>query len=242
MNTKSLFTKAVLTAGAIGVLAGAGATAASAATTPAHQGRPVTAVTQIIQRYDGGGKGNWAYDGTKASPMVRTLTLNYLGKSTDPAMAATPYMYNALITDKGTFKDIPGAFTPNQGGRYLNDVLRPNQVSGPVSGYGQFGVFYASQKAHNGLVPTVLRGTLVNSMYPSSTWPELAFPQGTTFSGVSESVYDYNYSAVPFTHYVVKTVHGKHVIVKVTGFKQHWEDSSFNNDGQLVRDGNILGR
>jgi hypothetical protein len=230
---------AVITAGVPATLLAATAGSASAAT---HH--PLTSTTRIVNRLDGGGNGPWAYDSFR-----RTLTLNYLGKVTaaqiaaNPSLATTPYMYNAAIQDKGTFRDIPGAFTPNQGGRYLDKHLRPGQVTGPMSGYGQFGVFYASAKAHNGLVPSVLRGALLNSSYPSSTWPELAFAPGTTFAAgsVNESVYDYTYQAVPFIHYVVKTVNGKHVIVKVTGFKQHWEDSSFNGDGQLVRDGNIVG-
>jgi len=243
MNTKSLLTKAVLTAGALGVLATAGATAASAATTPAHQGRPVTAVTKIVDRLDGGGNGPWAYDSFK-----RVLTENYLGKVTPEMVAANPaltpylgmYMYNAQVTDTGTFKDMPGAFTPNQ--YRAGQHLRPVQVSGPMSGYGQWGVFYASQKAHNGLAPSLLRGAKVNSLYPSNDWPKLAFPNGTIFAGYNgETAYDYNYQAVPFTRYVVKTVNGKHVIVKVTGFRQHWEDSAFNGDGQFRADGNILG-
>jgi hypothetical protein len=55
--------------------------------------------------------------------------------------------------------------------------------------------------------------------------------------------YDYSYQAVPFTRYVVKTDPKTHkpVIVKVTGYRQHWEDSSSNGDGQLKADGNILG-
>lgn len=197
---------------------------------------PLVSTTKITNRLDGGGNGPWAND-----TMQRTLSLNYLGKSTDPAHAATPFMYNAQIQDKGTFRDIPGAFTPDQGGRFLGKHLRPVQVSGPMSGYGQFGLFYASAKAHNGLVPTALRGNAVNALYPSSTWPELAFPSGTTFSGVNEAAYDYSYSAVPTVKYVVKMVNGKRTIVAVHGFKQHWEDSSWNGDGQLVRDGNIMG-
>ena len=106
----------------------------------------------------------------------------YLGKSADPAHTAAPYMYYATISDTGTFRDMPGALTPNQGGHNAGKHLRPGQVSGPMSGFGQWGVFYASAKAHKGLAPSVLKGK-VNDAYPSSTWPELAFPAGTTFAG-----------------------------------------------------------
>ena len=48
--------------------------------------------------------------------------------------ALTPYVgmyqYNAQVHDKGTFKDMPGAFTPNQD--RARQHLRPVQVSGPV--------------------------------------------------------------------------------------------------------------
>jgi hypothetical protein len=165
----------------------------------------------------------------------------YLGKSSDPAHATAPFMYWAQVSDTGTFRDVPGALTPNQGGHNAGRVLRPGQVTGPMTGSGQWGLFYASSKAHNGLAPTVLKGVKLNALYPSSTWPELAFPVGTTFVGLAESWYDYNYQAVPFTKHVVKTINGKKVIVKVTGFRQHWEDAAFNGDGQLPRDGNILG-
>ena len=48
---------------------------------------------------------------------------------------------------------------------------------------------------------------------------------------------------MPFTKYVVKTDPKTHkkVIVKVTGYRQHWSDTSLNGDGQLPPDGNILG-
>jgi hypothetical protein len=226
----------IITAATIAAITGVGLGAVATSASAATHAKPVISHTRIINRLDGGGNGPWAND-----TFNRTLTVNYLGKSIDPAHADAPYMYNAQISDAGSFRDLPGAFTPNQGGHNLGKHLKPVQVSGPMSGYGQFGMFYASNKAHNGLVPTSLRGNLVNSLYPSSTWPELAFPAGTTFVGVNEAVYDYNYQAVPSTKYVVNTVNGKRVIVTVHGFKQHWEDSAFNGDGQLQRDGNITG-
>jgi hypothetical protein len=224
---------------AAGIPLGLAASSASAAT---HH--PLTATTKIVNRLDNGGNGPWAHD-----TMTRTATVNFLGKVTQAMVDANPalapylgtFMYNGSIQDKGTFKDIPGAFAPNQSGHNLGKHLRPTQVSGPMTGSGYWGVFYASQKAHNGLVPQQLRGAHLNSLYPSSVWPELFFPAGTTFQGVNEGAYDYNYQAVPHTKYVVKTVNGKRVIVKVIKFAQHWEDSSWNNDGQLPRDGQILG-
>jgi hypothetical protein len=232
VNRLKKYALAGLTAAvAAGVPATLAASSASAAVRP-----PVTASTQIVNRADNGGHGIWAHDS-----FTRKLVLNYLGKSTDPLHAAAPFMYNALIQDKGTFTDIPGRFTPDQGGNDLGKHLRVIQVSGPMSGYGQFGLFYASARAHNGLVPTVLRGEHLNSLYPSPTWPELAFPTGTTFVGVGEAAYDYNYQAVPFTKHTAKLVNGKWVIVTTHGYRQHWEDSSWNGDGQLGGKNNIIG-
>jgi cyclic lactone autoinducer peptide len=219
--------------------------AASASTTATHQPKPVEAITTIVGRDDSGGGGTWAKDN-----FTRDLKVYYLGRSTDPAHAAAPYMYYATVSDNGTFRDLPGQLTPNQGGRYQGTELRDGQVSGPMSGFGQWSLFYASQKAHNGLAPAHLGSAISNlPAYSSVTWPELAFPSGTVFTGpdgqaadaMNEISWGYDYQAVPFTKFVVKTVNGKKVIVKVTGFRQHWSDTALNGDGQLPRDGNILG-
>jgi hypothetical protein len=253
MNTKSLLTKAALTAGAVGILAGAGATAASAATTPAYHGHSstVTAVTRLINRNDGGGGPNpWAYD-----TMTRTLAVTSLGKVTiTPAMvtansALAPYLgqvmyqYDATLHDVGTFKDIPGQLTPNQGGRYLGDVLKPTQVSGPMSGYGDFGLFYSTAKVNsprtfaNEGVPIRLKNGQ-NTAYPSYTWPELAFPAGTSFVGVNEFDFGYVYQ-VPATVRTV-VIHGVKHVIRTRA--QNWADTAANGDGQLQHDGNITGR
>jgi len=66
-------------------LTGAAATVVPlAAMTPAEQAKvapkPLVAKTLLHNRLDSGGKGYWAYDN-----FTRTLTLTYLGKSTDRA-------------------------------------------------------------------------------------------------------------------------------------------------------------
>jgi hypothetical protein len=238
--------RTIITAGlTLAIAGGAAATTAGAASAATHPAKPVEAITKIVNRADNGGGGQWANDS-----YTRTLDLYYLGKSTNTAMAATPFMYWAKVTDTGTFRNLPGQLAPNQGGKYAGVQMKAGQVSGPVAGAGQWGVFYASAKAERGLAPRMLKGNALNAQYPSATWPELAFPVGTTFSGVNESAYDYLYQAVPFTKYVVKTVHGqpvldpkthKPVLIKITGFKQTWRDASYNGDGQLRADGQILG-
>jgi hypothetical protein len=244
---KSLLTKALLSAGAFAVLAGSAGTLATSAASAATHPAPLTAVTKITNRLDGGGGGSWAYDS-----FARNLALTYLGKVTPAMVAANPalapylgmYQYNATLNDSGTFKDMPGQLTPNQGKDH-GRTLKPVQVSGPMAGYGQFGVFYASQRAlsYHGVlytVPPALKGTARNAspQYASSVWPELAFPNGTVFAGVTESGYSYTYKAVPV--YKVTTVNGKKVTT-LAGYKQQWVDSAWNGDGQLRGDGDILG-
>ncbi len=182
--------------------------------------------TKIVNRYDGGGGGYWAYDS-----FGRTLQLQYLGKS---GPAATPYAYTAMLVDGGSFRDIPGALTPNQGAPYTGKVLKPGQVTGSMNGYGQFAVFYTSAKApRSDLVPAVLRGTTINAnpTYASSTWPGLAFLRGTVISGLSETGFSYTY-VVPAVAGTT-TVHAQKA--------QKWVDSAWNGDGQLKGDGNITG-
>lgn len=211
---------AVISAGTLGTIA-AEAGSASAKPLPV-----VSATTHIVNRFDNGGAGNhWARD-----TFTRTVKLVFLGKSTDPLHAAKPFMYYANLVDaKGTFVTIPGKLTPNQGGKYAGKHLPALQFSGIMNGTAQFPLFYASAKAHSGLVPTEIKGTALNQLYPSSTWPKLFFAPGTTFQGINENPYDYNYHAKP-------VFNSKHKIIR---YKLNWEDASWNLDGQLVRDGNI---
>jgi hypothetical protein len=175
----STILKGAAAAAAIGGLAFTTAGAASASTTSARQAKPVEAITKIVNRQDGGGGGGpWAYDS-----FTRDLKVYYLGKSSDLAHASAPFMYWAQVSDTGTFRDMPGALTPNQGGHNAGRILRPGQVTGPMTGGGQWGLFYASAKAHNGLAPTKLRGVTLNAQYPSYNWPTLAFPATPRSSG-----------------------------------------------------------
>jgi hypothetical protein len=223
MQRKSAVIAAALTAA--GLAASAGAASASTTVVPKAPDRTVTAVTSLTDRPDSGGNGYWAWD-----TFARTLTLHYLG---DGGPAGTPYQYSATVSDKGTFKDEPGAYAPDQGGADLGRVLLPQQVSGPMAGTGSWGVFDASTKASAAFVPAVIPFSAeTNPAYASPVWPELAFPAGTVFSGVSESAFDYTYQAVPV---VVKG--------KVVRYRQHWEDSNVNSDGQLApADGEIRGQ
>ncbi|HXZ73891.1 MAG TPA: hypothetical protein VEH31_23880, partial [Streptosporangiaceae bacterium] len=96
-------TAAAATLAGTGALLVTTAAASFASTAPAsghHQAKPAEAITQIVGKNDSGGGGNtWAKD-----RITRDLKVYYLGKSTDPAHAAAPYMYYATITDRGSFR------------------------------------------------------------------------------------------------------------------------------------------
>lgn len=234
MRIRTIITTAAAPAALAAILLGTAGQAANAAVlTSAHQAKPVEAITKIVARPDSGGAGTWAFDGLSAkAPMTRTADVFYLGKSTDPALATTPYMYWGQLKDVGTFRNLPGQLAPNQGGKHAGQLMRLGQVSGPMAGTAQFGLFYASAKAHNGLAPTFLKGT-VNASYPTSSWLVNLFPAGTTFSGMALTTWDWQYHAVP----KVKVVNGH----KVTVYTQNWDDGSYNLGGQTPRAGQIVG-
>jgi hypothetical protein len=231
--TASALAAASLAGVALTTAGAASASTTSASLMAAHQAKPIVATTVLHNRPDSGGNGTWAFD-----TMTRTLTLTYLGKSADPAHAAAPYMYSGSISDSGTFLDIPGAYTPNQGGHDLGKVLLPRQVSGPMSGEADFGLFYASAKAGRVYVPASLPASQnANPAYATGTWVDVAFPAGTTFSGIALGDWSWGYSAVPAKVTVI--VHGKRVIKTV--YRQQWTDAWNNGAGQTPKAGNITG-
>lgn len=182
MRVISRFIAAAASAGllATGVMAAAPATAATARMAP----HTYTYHSLLVHRADNGGGGNaWAYD-----TLNRTLTIRNLGRA--PAgtagLGSTVYKFTASINDYGRFVTIPGVKAPNQGAFPNSLILR--RVGGSVWGYGMWGVFYATS------LPA--RAPLqFTSASPSSTWPTLAFPAATKFSGVNESRYGYFYGA-----------------------------------------------
>lgn len=113
-----------------------------------------------------------------------------------------------------------------------------------MTGSAQWGVFDASAKPSRGLVPSSLRGLALNAnpAYATSTWPALAFPAGTTFSGLSLQSWGWTYHVPALTATTIKVIHGKKVTEHKVYPAQNWADTSYNSAGQLVRDGQIKGR
>lgn len=207
------------------------ASAASASPRPVPHSHGLTAVTRMINRDDSGGNGNWAKD-----DFTRTLAITEVPGTvplTDcSATATTCYAFTASLNDQGTFRTIPGAYTPNQGGTNAGDTIR-GVVSGQMQGSGDFATFYATSLPNMHLVPRFN----VGDTNPSSTWPELAFPGGTTFTGLNENPWGYFYSArVLVHHHRGWWWHRRYEI-------QRWADTSVpaNDDGQGATAGNITG-
>jgi hypothetical protein len=254
-RTTKLIASAAAAASLLGVV-GLTASSASAAT---HRTVTTTATTQIRNRPDSGGNGYWAND-----KFTRVLSLTYQGKATaaqiaaNPALAATPYAYTAQLSDKGTFLDMPGQYTPNQSGHNLGKILRPVQVGGSMTGTGYFAEFFTSARANSPHSYANLgveiaendHGVVTGPNFHSSgLWPELAFPAGTVFAspaGVagppSEIQFGYLYTVPAYTTYTTHVVNGKVVKVAHVHKAQTWEDASWNSAGQLRADGNITGR
>jgi hypothetical protein len=211
----------------------------------------------MLNRPDSGGNGNWAEDN-----FDRTLVIHEGGPAalTNCGVAATScYSFTASLSDRGSFTTDPGAFTPNQGAPFTGTKLPAHSLSGSMNGSGGFGTFYATAQPSASLVPHFNHG----SVNPSSTWPELAFPSGTAFTGVNEGTFSYGYSArvATTTYRTIRVVHHKLVWVQrhhhwyltivtytttrkvpVTRYQsQHWTDSGTNGSGQTPAAGNITG-
>lgn len=221
--------------------------AASASTThPAFIFGDAHSITHVVADPDSGGNGNWALDNFWRSASVSVPVTTPLADCGAGATAC--YSYTATITDRGAFATIPGAFTPNQGGlnagRHIDGVVR-----GSMSGYGDFGTFYADAKpstALNAGVPFLIVGSPASSLFP-----ERLFPAGTTFEGLNEAVWSYGYTAhvthwVPVLRWVTICKHGHRIHVLRTVWvrctvTQHWTDAYNNGGGQSLTAGNITG-
>jgi hypothetical protein len=204
----------IATAGAIAAV-GIMAVGASASTVPNYRHHwPVTATTRIVNRDDSGNNGNWAKD-----RFTRTVTVRggySVASSNCGLTTGSCYAYTATLWDAGSFRTISGAFTPNQvvAGLQLKSV-----VEGSMRGSAQFATFYATAKPKADLVPRFLSGDADST----STWPELFFPSGTTFAGLTIAPWSWSYHAFTRCGY------------------QHWTDASSNGSGNLAGDGNIVG-
>lgn len=173
----------------------------------------LNANTQLTNRPDSGGNGDWALDS-----IFRTLNIQLVGGTSGH------WDYVATVTDLGTFRTINHAYTPNQGTPYHNERIA-QVTAGRMSGNTTY-VFTASSLPDMNLVPKTETGApAANSPQTTGYWFEQAFPAGTTFGGPGELGYTWFYqgpSCAP-------------------SGPQTWLDSSSNSDGQISSAGNITG-
>ncbi len=221
---------AILAAAAAVPALAVSAASASLAPGPHSHSRGLTAVTRMVNRDDSGGIGNWALD-----YFTRTLTVTPQGPAalTDcGTTAGACYAFTASLADQGTFRTDRGAYAPNQGADPGSLIRRT--VTGDMNGYGDFATFYATSQPDMRLVPRFNSG----DVNPSYLWPELAFPAGTTFTGLNENPWGYFYSARIRVPAAPNRWHKRYNVVI-----QRWADTSstVNADGQGVTAGNITG-
>ena len=145
----------------------------------------------------------------ESGSMGRTLVISYLGKSGNPA---DPYAFDAQLSDNGGFTDLPGQATPNQGGRYAgrcssasrSPACSPAPPSGASRRLGE-------AVTRPGPVVAAPAGAQRQPRLPTSTWPELAFPAGTTFSGLALQSWGWTYHVPALTVTSIRVIHGKRV-------------------------------
>jgi hypothetical protein len=212
------------------LVASAGAAAAS------PQPHKVAAVTFVTDRPDSGNGSPdpyWADD-----TITRTLTITQTGGT------AGAYTFTAALTDAGTFTTIKGEQAPNQGGSYAGDVIK-SKVTGPMTGYADFS-FTASSLPDAGFNAGIPLTENDHGAVPSdstSTWFELAFPAGTTFSGgIGDWSWTYDATVMVTTSEKVCLAPGFcWTIPVVHAVRQQWIDGYNNGYGDLAGDGQITG-
>ena len=210
---KSSLIKAATAAAAFVGALGLAVPAASASVSPS-----VTASTELSNRADSGGNGDWATDA-----MTRTLVITQTGR------VGNTRSFTATVTDIGRFVTIRGAFAPNQGGTDAGLKIA-GQPWGTFTGKASY-TFTANASPQASLVPRSESGTPSSTPKTTSFWYEQAFPAGTSFGGTGITTWAWSYSAVAVT-----AVRGAFEVCS-----QNWSDAFNNNSGQSPRAGNITG-
>ena len=202
---------------AIAALAAGVATAAGAAAAAMHPGlqnvggrTPATAKTSVAPQFVAGDRGNWARTGTYR------LKVTVTGGAAVPKPDCGPgspdcYIFQAVAVITGTWKSLPGAFTPRQNipGRRIAGI-----VHGTFTGTLTWD-FDASGYPYARLVP----GSVTS--LDLGTWYRRFFGPGTRFGGKGLDARSFTYQA--------------------GGCAQKWTVSAATGNGQGPGAGNITG-
>jgi hypothetical protein len=178
MKFRTLAASAAVLAGlAAAALAPAGA---SASAIPAISFKPVTAVTKVTAHPDSGSHGdNWANDN-----FTRTATVHLIGQT---SIASCPgsgtgfcYLWNAVLSDSGSFTVVTGQESPGLSGGTLTQPL-----TGAFAGGSRNIEFFSSWKsAHANLVPKTVSGD-VSGRKTSTNWVEQFFGPNAVFNSAA---------------------------------------------------------
>ena len=181
-----------------------------------HQPVTASAVTAVSDLVDVGNHGNWAVD-----TLTRTMTVTLHGAVSVYHCGGSPvngitncYYYAATLTDGGTFATIPDADSPNAG-TGIHGI-----VDGTVSGGSDY-EFYATSNAPSAENVPGTDDAGTGGDPSTADWPEVFFPDGTTFGFVHQINPTYTYSA--------------------PGTCEQWVNSYSNDHGSSVGDGDITG-
>ena len=228
---------------------------------------PVTSVlatfagqTSLKNVADYGGRGQWALD-----TMTRAITITETGVT--GTGASKLYTYSAVVTDTGTFKTSPRAYTPNQGIPNLGKTIK-GAVTGKLTGTTDYAFSATSLPGSSNLGSLTDVTALPRTVPGTTSWLAPAFPAGTVFSNVTDGAYTRSYTAQAATGQSNgrgngRWVYRNHHRIWVRSFfpvytyyfgpardsagqggsygTQTWQESSSNGAGQLPNDGNITG-
>ncbi|HEU5416667.1 MAG TPA: hypothetical protein VFV41_03165 [Streptosporangiaceae bacterium] len=173
----------------------------------------VTSITATTNVTDWPESSGWATDA-----FARQLTVTVQHAAPSAKCGGTPvcYFVTGQLADTGSFETAPGAQSPNGS----SSAKISGVMDGTITGVANFEFYASSNQISASNVPTSATG----AARPASTsgWGELAFPAGTTFTGVSLPAYSWTYVA-PSTC-------------------EKWVDQiNPGDDGQGPADGNITG-
>lgn len=198
--------------GATGARGATGATGAAGAQGPAGQSAvtTVTAATAVTNWPESSG---WANDS-----FTRMMVLTRQHAASSSKCGGTPecWFYTGTLTDNGTATTVDGHASPNGSS---SETIH-GSFDATLNG-GADVEFYASSGTPNGTVPATVDGN-ISKPASTSTWYQLAFPDGTTFTNGSLTKFSWTYSN--------------------TTTCETWTDSiNPGDDGQSATDGNITG-
>ncbi len=187
----------------------------------------ITAVTTLTNRPDSGAQGNdWALDN-----MTRTVSVKLVGEvaaSNCPGtLTGHCYLWNASISDSGTFTTAAGQLAPRAG-------TLDSAITGAVKGGAPHVQFFSSWKtAKASLVPVSLDGT-GGPRTSTTNWVEQFFGSSAVFNSAA------NPGGPDLANWSWTYTAGFGSDSACPNEAYQWVDGLTSGGGSLAADGNIL--